>query len=436
MTDSPDHSHPTTPPGADPYGSDPFPARLLQVRNVAGIVGVIGLALLLIGCLFPGERFSVSRGLLFGYWFWLSVSLGAWGFVMISHLTGGGWGVVMRRFGEAAALNIPIMLIFSVVLSFGIWRLFPWANVEQFQNDKKIYDVLVSRQPWYTPTWFIVRQVVCFAIWTLWVLVLRSGSLQLDLGDNPALRRRLRKWSAGGMLLFFVTTTSLAFDYILSRETNWYSSIIGFIVAVGIGLTGMSFVSLSVGYFADKKPLKSALDPQHLNDLGNILLALVILWMYTSFAQFLIQWNGNMPEDTGYYVVRGMGYYPNGWRWIALLLFLCHFLVPFFLLLMKGLKRKVKTLCLICGWLLVMRFIENLWVFAPNGIHFNPEGNAGHVLWTDFAAWAGVGGVWIYFYIRTLATQPLLVKNAADQPKMIGFEVIQHGAHAQHTHAV
>ena len=155
------------------------------------------------------------------------------------------------------------------------------------------------------------------------------------------------------MVLYFVTTTSYAMDYILSRETNWYSSMIGFITAIEFGASGIALCSLVLCYFADKKPLRNYIRPQHLNDLGNILLALVILWMYTSFSQLLVQWNGNFTDDIGYYVHRGMGQVPNNWRFIALSLFLGHFLLPFFLLLMKGLKRKAATFGRICGWLLV-----------------------------------------------------------------------------------
>lgn len=437
MSESLEQHH--SPTGKRPnveYGSDPFPAVLNQVRNVAGIIGVIGMALLLIGLLFG--PFPVFRGILFGYWFWLCISMGGFGFVMISHLTGGGWGVVARRFGEAAALNVPFLFLASILVLFGMKWLFPWYNFEDYKNLDEVYKVLVHRQPWFTPSWFVIRQIAYFAIWSLWIFMLRSGSIQLDHGDNPRLRLKLRRWAASGMVMFFVTTTSLAFDLILSRETNWYSSIIGFITAVSMGLSGMAFIAISVSYFSSRKPLKSVLNPQYLNDLGNILLALVVLWMYTSFAQFLIMWNGNLPEDVNYYVSRGMGVVWNGWRFVALALFLFHFLLPFFLLLMKGLKRKVKTLTRICCVILVMRFVESLWVFAPASTHPNPTGHfpqTGHVLWTDFAAFFGIGGLWMWNYIRILASRPLLAKNAADQPELIS-QVDTHGSHAQHAYAV
>ena len=191
--------------------------------------------------------------------------------------------------------------------------------------------------------------------------------------------------SAGGLVLFFVTTLGYAMDYILSRETNFYSSMIGFITDIDMGAAGMSLVTLSVCLWARRRPLRTVLAPQHLNDLGNILLALVILWMYTSFAQFLIIWCGNIREDNGYYIFRGFGRIPNGWRWIAATLVVGHFFIPFFVLLMKGLKRKTRTLGAICAWLLVMRIVESEWLVGPSGPNRPAETNAAHPI--DILAW-------------------------------------------------
>ena len=216
------------------------------------------------------------RSLLFGFHFWLGVTLGCLGFVCISHLTGGGWGVVIRRFGEAGFGNVWIMLLFFLVLSLGYKYLFPWAHPDDFKPDKVAYEVFEKRKAMYTGWPFFIRTLIYFVVWIMIGSSLRAGSLKLDQGPDLVLRRKLRLISAAGIVLFFVTTTGYALDYIQSRETNWYSSIGGFIVAIGMGQAGMSFMSLNVCYFAKKRPLKDVLIPQHTNDLGNILLALVI----------------------------------------------------------------------------------------------------------------------------------------------------------------
>jgi hypothetical protein len=426
MSESSAHNHGDQPSGSDPqgdFGIQQLPHQLIAAKNASLIIGVVGLVLLLTG-LFQPEHFF--RSLLFGFHFWLSVSLGCLGFVMISHLTGGAWGAVIRRFGEAGYMNLPLMLVFFLVLTLGYSKLFPWGHMDDFnpalhpgKDLDAAYHVLQHRWPLYNPTVFTLRSLLYFGVWCVLAVLLRTGSIQQDRGPDLVLRRRLRKISAAGMVLFFMTTTGYALDYVSGRETNWYSSILGFITAIGIGLSGMAFMSLMLCYFADKKPIRDVLIPQHTNDLGNICLALVILWMYTNFAQFLIQWNGNMPEDTQYYTQRGLGVIRNSWQYIALFLLLFHFFVPFFLLLMKGLKRNPVTFAGIVGLLFFVRLVDNLWTLAPSGPH--RAESSGHIYLTDLFAWAGIGGIWFWNYVRMLADQPLLAKNIANQPEILTY---------------
>jgi hypothetical protein len=418
------------------HGSEPLPRFLIHTGRMAWMVGLIGFGLLIIFGLFaPTWGF---RSLLFAWHFWLYISLGCLGFVMISHLTGGGWGAMMRRVGESGFLNLPYLALVFLVLALGYKYLFPWAHPEDFPEDA-VKGVLDHRHVLYNPIAFTLRTLIYFAIWFALAFSLRSGSLKLDLGEDLILRRKLRKISAGGMVLFFVTTTGYAFDYILSREAMWYSSIIGFITAVSMGLSGMSFIALVMCYFADKKPFKGMLNAQHLNDYGNIMLALVILWMYTSFAQYLIQWNGNIPEDISYYTHRGLGWPRNGWSVIAIFVLIGHFFIPFFLLLQKPLKRNPVTFAKVAGWILFMRFVESLWIVAPSGGHRDIEaaaalvrgstwwhGDSGHIYWTDPIAFVAVGGIWIANFVRILGSKPLVAKNIADLPEMVSAHGTAH----------
>ena len=417
--------------GSGPLPIDPMPHAVFGLRRACALVGIVCLVLLLFPMIFGDvERYKAFRGLLFAFHFWMGPTLGAMAFVAISHMTGGGWGVVYRRFAEAAFTTLPYMLLVCLLLVPGYYRIFPWTHISTFRlSEPEVYGVMKSRLPWYSYNWFLVRQLVYFAIWGLLAYKLRTKSLQLDHQADPVLRRRLRKWSAATVVLFFVTITSYAMDYIMSREPVWYSSILGFVSAIEFGASGVALCTLTLCYFAKRPPFRDVLSPQHLNDLGNLLLALVILWMYTSFAQFLIQWNGNLTGDIGYYVQRGMGKVPNPWRFVALTLFLGHFLLPFFLLLMKGLKRKARTLGAICVWLLIMRVVESLWVIAPSGAHRTAD--PGGVYLTDLIAFLGVGGIWMFLYLYNLGTEPLLPQNATDQP-----EPISHATHATAAHAV
>jgi len=187
----------------------------------------------------------------------------------------------------------------------------------------------------------------------------------------------------------------------------------------------MAFMVLAVSFFYNRKPIKDVLKPQHLIDLGNLLLTLVILWAYTTFAQLLVIWSGNTKEDISYYTYRGLGVEPNPWRWVALFLIVGHFFVPFFCLLMRDLKQKVPALAGIAGFLLLMRVLDALWLTAPSGP--NRQIDLSGVYWTDITAWFGIGGIWMFSYLWRLAKKPLLPRFADDQP-----ESLAHGLHTGH----
>jgi hypothetical protein len=398
-----------------------LPPDLGRWASTSLLVGLIALALWLLSLL--GDRDHAMRSWLFAYVFFIGIPLGSLTFVMMGHLTGGEYAVINRRFGEAAFMTLPVMFLLFLPMCLGLSHIFPWAHLAAFAGDENadFYKVMIHRQGWFNQPVFIIRQFVYFIIWIGLAVYMRTNSLQLDHTDDPYIRARIRRLAAPGILLYFITITSFALDFILSRETNWYSSIIGFLTAIGQGTLAMAFMTWMVCFFANRRPIRNVLKPQHLNDFGNLLLALIILWIYLSFAQFLVIWQGDTKEDVGYYAHRGMGVVPNGWRWIALLLFLGHFLLPFMLLLMKGLKRKVATLSAICVIILFMRVVDCLWVTAPSGPHRN---DAGRIFWTDPVAFVAIGGIFLAFFFWNLARHPLLPQNATDQPEL----VTTHGA--------
>jgi hypothetical protein len=405
----------------EPGGLPPLPAGLGRLRLMSGAVGLLCLGLCILAWFIDTAHFY--RSWLFAYIFWVGLTLGCLGMVMVSEMTGGEWGVIMRRFGENAFNNIWVMALCVVPLFFSYSYLFPWGHPDDFSG--KLHDVLVHRQPWFAPFGFTVRQIVYFLIWAGFAFVMDRGSHYLDDHEDPATRRKLRMVSAAGVVIYFITMTSFAMDWILSRETNWYSSIIGFLIVIGQAASGMAFMTLMVCYFSEKRPIVEVLVPQHLNDYGNLLLTLVILWAYLGFAQLLVIWSGNTAEDIGYYTHRGLGVVPNPWRWVALFLIVGHFFIPFFCLLMKDLKRKAGALAAIAVWLLIMRIVDALWLVAPSGPHRTDELSG--VYWTDVVAWLGIGGIWLFVYLWRLGTIPLLPENATDQPEVLEDGTVQPG---------
>ena len=415
----------------NPLAAAVFPPALVKLRGLAALVG---LACLVLSCfmLIPalGGPAEFFRSWLFAYLFWISIGTGAMGMVMISHCSGGGWGVLIRRIGEACFTTLPIMFVFFLPFILGYKYLFPWAHPLDFRDRPELYERLLHRQPWFTPFWFTIRNFVYFAVWTFWAWKLRSGSLKLDQKDDPILRRRLRKWCAGGIVLYFIIVTSFAMDFVLSREIHFVSSIIGFIMAIGWANAGMAFMVLVISVFGSRFPLNRIAKPQFLNDIGNLQLALIILWIYTAFAQLLVIWTGNTREDIGYYTHRGLGMQPNPWRWVAVTLLVGHFFTPFLLLLQKPLKRKLPTMAMISALILAMRIVDNLWLTAPSGPFREPGG----IYWTDPLLFLGIGGIWIYFFLGNLGAAPLVALHTSRDPSSdesrVEHGIATHSAHA------
>jgi hypothetical protein len=349
-----------------------------------------------------------GRALFFGSWlfawlFWFGLSLGCMGIVMMHHLFGGGWGYLVRRFGEAGALVVPVMAILFVPIVLGVRQLYPWAVPRMVAEDP----VLRHKAQYLHLSFWGARTIVYFGVFWLWAWLLRVTSLRLDRGPNPRLLKRLVNLSAIGEVIYFVLMSLAAVDWIMSREPHWISTVFGFIVVISQALTAICFLTLMIALFADDPPLKDAIRPDYLNDLGNVMLTFVILWAYLSFAQFLVTWLGNQQDEITWYIRRTDG----GWRWVGAALMGLHFLVPFLLLLMRPLKRKLGRLALIAGGVMFMRVIDVLYWVTPS--EFPHVGSWGALHWVyaeimNILAWLGIGGIWFLAFLWFLKDRPIM----------------------------
>lgn len=383
-------------------------SELRRMQRMALVAGVIGLVLCAVGALLNPTQFFQSY--LFAYLFWLGLALGSLGFAMLQHLTGGGWGLVTRRLFESGALTIPLMALLFVPLLPGIPTLYEWARPDVVNNDP----LLQQKQPYLNVGFFVVRAVIYFAAWIALALVLNRWSLRQDRQADPWLLRRLRLLSAWGLIIYFLTMTFASFDWAMSLEPHWYSTIYGAIVVMGQALTTLAFMIIMARLLAGREPLAGVIRQQHFHDLGNLLLAFVMLWTYMSFSQFLIIWSGNIPEEVTWYLHRMAG----GWQWIAALLLLFHFFVPFGLLLLRSTKLNTGRLAALAGGLLVVHLLAVFWLVMPA---FHHEGV--HVHWLDVATVVGLGGLWIAAFVWVLSRRPLL---AAHDPRLATLHAHQH----------
>ena len=372
---------------------------LARFQTRALIVGAIGLIAGAVGAMGNPDQFF--RSWLIGFLFCMGLSMGSLGLLMLQHMSGGQWGLVGRRVFEAASRNLPLVALMFVPLLFGLPRLFAWARPEAVAADR----ILQIKQPYLNVPFFIGRAALYFAVWMLISFLLNKWSAAQDRGEvavEPADTVRFRRVSAPGLLIYVILMTFASVDWIMSLDAHWYSTIFGFILVAGQGLASFALVIAVLAMASPYEPMRTYLTPNHFHDLGKLMLAFVMLWAYFSFSQFLIIWAGNLPEEIPFFVERMQ----NGWGIVSLVLAFGHFALPFVLLLSRDIKKRFGLLAAIATWILVMRYVDLLWLVEPM---FEHHGFPIH--WMDVAIPAGLVGVWLFLFARQLRSRPLLPLN-------------------------
>ena len=378
-----------------------FDATLTEVeplRRRALIVGAVALAGCGIGAFF--DRAEFFRSYLVAYVFWLGVPLGCLGIIMIHHLVGGTWGFVIQRPLESALRTFPLMALLFVPLCFGLTDLYVWTRPEVVAADP----VLQQKSAYLNVPFFIVRTVIYFGVWITVGQRLTQWSAQQDRPEGGAavdrtVVDRLQTLSGPGLVLYGLTVTFSSIDWVMSVEPKWYSSIYGMIFMTSHGLVALAFVVGVVYFLARREPLASVGASWVFRDLGNLLLAFVMLWAYTSFSQFLLIWVENLAHEIPWYLHRLAG----GWGVIAALLVVLQFALPFVLLLSRAMKQATAALFGIAVLVAMMHFVEIWWFVAPT---FHAEGWTMH--WTMVLAPLGIGGLWLGVFLGQLHGRPLL----------------------------
>jgi hypothetical protein len=366
--------------------------RLQLVGLAAGLLG-------LLGCLAFGYSDPVQflRSYLFAYLFWVGLAIGSLSILMLHHLTGGMWGLISRRILEAAVRTFPLLVVLFLPLAFGVRVLYLWAGPPQ--NDPALTALLAHQSLYLNVPFFFARAAFYFGVWLGLAHFLARWSLELDKGENRAVSRRLRSLSGGGLVLMGLTITFSAFDWAMSLDPRWSSTIYGLIFMLGQVLSALAFVLLMLSLLANEPPFEKVARPSVVHDLGKLLLAFVMLWTYMHLSQFLIIWSGNVPEEVIWYVRRMRG----GWEAIGIGLVIFHFALPFVLLLSRGLKRNLRLMGNLALGFLVVRVVEVFWLVEPA---FGGGGPTVHAL--DVLLPLAIGGAWLSYFVYQFKGRPPL----------------------------
>ena len=371
---------------------DSIADRIGGWQKGALIVGIAGAALAAVSFAFDRQQFL--RSYLFAYLYWTGMALGCLAVLLMHHVVGGKWGMLIRRLCEAGARTLPFMAVLMLPIAFGMSVLYVWARPEA-ASDANIQ----SKAAYLNVPFFLGRAVFYFAIWFLYSHLLSKWSRAQDSRGDERLIAKMRSLSAPGLVVFTFTTTFAFFDWIMSLEPHWFSTIYGAMFMIGEMLESLAFVIALVIVFSKMAPFKEYVTPQHIHDLGNIMFAFMVLWAYLSFSQFIIIWAGDLPEEIPWYVSRLRG----GWGWVAMTLVVFHFAVPFVLLLMRGVKRRSDRLLYVCVMMVAIRLVDVYWVTEPAFY-----GQRVHLNWMDFITPLAVGGLWLAVFLGQLKSRPLL----------------------------
>lgn len=369
--------------------------RRLEAARIIAIAALLGgLLLMLLGLLVSGTQVLASY--LVGYLFWFEITLGALGWLMLHHIVGGGWGFVLRRVLEATTRLLPLMALLFVPVALGMLFgiLYPWARAGAAADP-----ILAWRQPYLNPLFFLVRTTVYFAAWITLATLFDRWGRRLETTEDPVIVHRLNLLGAGGLVAYLLTASFAAFDWIMSLDAHWYSSLFGLLAISGQALGSLAAMLALVAALAGDRPLPRQVPSASVRDLGNLLLATVLVWAYLAFSQYLIVWSGNLVETIPWYRERMRG----GWDWIPVALVVFHFALPFGVLLLGvAVKRNLVRIGPVAALLLVMRWVDLFWWAMP-------ELRARLiVLPSDLGAVLLIGGVWLWWWLREIADRPIV----------------------------
>jgi hypothetical protein len=376
------------------------PAQASKWQTTYLGIGVFAALVCVAGFVMESQREQMMRGYLIGFMLWLGLSLGCLAMLMVQHLSGGWWGLSIRRILEAATKGLLLMLVLWIPLVLGRHYLYGWMSGEGVNQGNS----------WYLnmPFWWL-RQVIYFVAWLGLMYVLNQRSALQDVAGNCP---RFQLISGLGILIYALTISFAAVDWVMSLDPHWGSTIYGMIFMAGEGLSALAFSIIVLTVLTEYNPMREIIKPEQFHDIAKLMLAFVMLFAYFSFSQWLIIWAGNLPDEISWFLNRIHG----GWGVVALAIILFHFALPFALLLSRNLKRDGHKMIGLAVLLMFMRLVDIYWYVVPNFAH--ARGHFYFSIWYLVAPIA-LGGLWLGFFFYNLRQRPILPLYEPQMPSLL-----------------
>jgi len=377
-----------------------MPPGLSRLGKIGGILAVLGSLAFIAGAALTRDEKMFWQAYFFGWMIWTTYGMGCFGLMLLQTVVRSKWGYSVMRLFEAGAKTLPILFVlFLPILFLGAKSIYPWADPAIVAHNA----VLDHRKGMMNVPWVFIRTLIYFGFWMFYTSVLtRLSKLQDETGNMDYAQQRVNM-AAFGMVIHILVVTFAATDWVMSLEAEWYSTIFGAWFVIGQTMSAMGLVAFigSRGYAADRAPWTRQLITEEVRkDWGNMLLMLTMVWAYFSLSQWLIIWNGNLPQEIIFYVHRFQGF----WLYVGAFIVIFQFFVPFLSLLSGKTKRYPGLLSGVALWLMFMRFTDLTWHILPI---FHPA-NPGPMILLAFAAALAFGGFWFAMFVYFLRQSPLL----------------------------
>jgi hypothetical protein len=395
-------------------------------RTRALIVGVV-FSVIAAGLAFLGQGQDglgwdhLLRAWLLGLVLTFGFAVGGLALLMVQYVTGGKWGLLLRRPLEAMSRTLPLVFVYWIPIAVFQGKLYMWANhgivdkalsLGQITKEQveAIDHAIQWKAPMLNPTSFIVVSILCFAIWGFYTWRLNSLALKRDADspeNTPIWIKKFENLSGFGILVYSLTMTAVVIYWVMSLDVTWYSSVYGLLFLVGQGYQVLAFAILISIALSQYEPFKTILRQTEQHDLGKFTFAFVMLNIYLGFAQFLIIWSGNLPEEIPWYLDRIRGH----WGIVITLDFIFHWLIPFSLLLSRDIKRNKKRLTRVCQWMIFAKAFDLFWLIEPN---FKDAARHLHLSWgilEYIAVPVALTAFWFAFFTTRLQTRALVATN-------------------------
>lgn len=349
---------------------------------------------------FSGEHMKHAlASYLVGFATALAMAIGSLGYVMIFQQTNAGWSAGLRRIYEAIASQFWVLAILFLPIALMAGKLYGWMDSAHAEHDP----ILQHKAPFLNPLRWYIGAAIYFIIWTFLGTTLYKWSRQQDQNGDKWLTAKARRLSAPGLLLFALSTAFASFDWLMSLDAHWFSTMFGVYYFAGSAMTATATCAVILAVLRLRGKLNGVITEEHFHDQGKLLVAFTIFWSYVTFFQYFLIWYSNIPEETHWFQIRA----ENGWENVGMLLALGHFIVPFFFLLWRGVKRSTRGLMIVSAWMIVMQAADMFFVVRPI---VYPDGIGFNVILDVLGVLAPVC-IFLGFAVRKICSAPLVPVN-------------------------